>query len=125
MDTANDYLDYELKAVKPVTRYQGDLKTVVDVVNQGSIVGKIYSWKVDAAGNVWWMLYESWKPGSAMFVKHDGSALLPVPPSGTKIEVTTPGFLTDFANAAGTVGTQILIPVLIAIVGIFLLTRRR
>ncbi len=99
MATANDYINYTLQAgTKSVPRYQGDLSTVVDVVDPGSIVGTIYSW-VTRNGVTYWELYESYAPGSPMYVKHDAD-LIPINPSGTIVQVTSPGFFTDLSNSS-------------------------
>jgi len=93
--TADDYVDYELQALQPVTRYQGDLATVVDTVESGSIVGKIYSWYKGADGVVWWMLYDTYEPGKNMYVKHDPDKLKPIVPGTANVVVNTPGLITD------------------------------
>lgn len=100
MSKPADFYEYDLKANAPVTRYQEDFKTKVDVVDKGSIVGKIYSYHLDSSNNVWWILYETYKPGHSMFVKHDPNALYPLAPSGTVVKVTVPGVLTDLTQAA-------------------------
>lgn len=129
--TANDFIDWELKAVKPVVRYTSYKKAgvpepiMVDVKNESQYVGKIYSWVTDDSGNVWWQLYETYKPGASMFVKHDPSGLLPVAPAGTKIEVDAPGFLTDFAKAASTSASGFIIPILLLIGGIVWLSKSK
>lgn len=123
--TANDFFDYDLKAAKPVQRYAGDLRTVIDTVQQGSVVGKIYSWVQDSSGTVWWELYETWKPGFNMWVKHDPNALLPVPPSNSTIQVSTPGLLEDFANAASAASKNVLLPIAIAIAALAFLLRKK
>lgn len=95
---ANDLLDYDLKAVKAVTRYAADLKTVIDIVPAGSIVGKVYSW-VLRDGILWWMLYETYLPGKNMFVRNDETALIALNPSNTQVTVITPGIVTDLLGS--------------------------
>lgn len=93
--TTNDYVDYDLQAIKPVSRLQADLLTVVDTVEPGSNVGKIYSWLTGSGGQIYWMLYDSYEPGKNMFVKHDPDALKPILPVTANVTVTTPGVVTD------------------------------
>lgn len=120
--TANDYIDYDLIAVQPTQRLQGNLFTVVDTVSSNSVIGKIYSWVTDSTGNVYWMLYDSYAPGKNMYVKHNPDTLQAVTPSQSVINVTVPGVLTDLSTAAstGTFGSLIDFGkyALIAIIGI-------
>lgn len=127
--TANDYIEYDLKALKSVPRLAADLKTVVDIVPAGAIVGKIYSWVV-RDGKVYWMLYETYLPGKNMFVLHDEAALQPLNPSTTKVEVFTPGIITDLlgSNPLDSLGNLFKSGTTLIICGViayFILTKKK
>lgn len=62
---ASDYIDAQLKALKPGQVLSRPGGSVLRSYDTGAIVGEIYSYKTDETGAVWWQLKEGG------FVKHE------------------------------------------------------
>ena len=130
--TADYYIDATLRAKEPVKIYSSTdhaKKVLIKEVQKGSIVGEVFSWVKDSAGDLWWQLKEGG------FVQHAPGrfdpALATNSSSGKKIEtfnkLANAGNGAELLGGLGGLTQEIIKGVIITVIGaliVYILIRK-